>query len=63
VIAGVDGVLLTGGGDVQPSLYGANPHRPSILPRPGGTSTRWSWCGARLRQTFRSLRSAAEFRC
>jgi putative glutamine amidotransferase len=27
VIAGVDGVLLTGGGDVQPSLYGADPHQ------------------------------------
>ena len=26
VIAGVDGVLLTGGGDVQPSIYGATPH-------------------------------------
>ena len=35
VIAGVDGVLLTGGGDVQPSLYGANPH-PTFDPAEPG---------------------------
>jgi len=35
VIAGVDGVLLTGGGDVQPSLYGATPH-PTFDPAEPG---------------------------
>src|SRR5262245_11319048 len=35
VIAGVDGVLLTGGGDVQPSLYGANPHPTFDAAEPG----------------------------
>jgi len=35
VIAGVDGVLLTGGGDVEPSLYGANPHRTFDPAEPG----------------------------
>src|SRR5689334_18574356 len=35
VIAGVDGLLLTGGGDVQPSLYGAAPH-PTFDPAEPG---------------------------
>jgi putative glutamine amidotransferase len=35
VIAGVDGVLLTGGGDVLPSLYGATPH-PTFDPAEPG---------------------------
>ena len=35
VITGVDGVLLTGGGDVQPSLYGATPH-PTFDPAEPG---------------------------
>jgi putative glutamine amidotransferase len=35
VIAGVHGLLLTGGGDVQPSLYGATPH-PTFDPAEPG---------------------------
>src|SRR4029453_6668327 len=35
VIAGVDGVLLTGGGDVQPSIYGATPHPRFDAAEPG----------------------------
>jgi putative glutamine amidotransferase len=35
VIAGVDGVLLTGGGDLQPSLYGVTPH-PTFDPAEPG---------------------------
>jgi putative glutamine amidotransferase len=35
VIASVDGVLLTGGGDVQPALYGATPHPTYDPAEPG----------------------------
>lgn len=35
VIASVDGLLLTGGGDVQPTLYGATPHA-TFDPAEGG---------------------------
>jgi putative glutamine amidotransferase len=35
VIASVDGLLLIGGGDVQPSLYGAAPH-PTFAPAEPG---------------------------
>ena len=35
VIASVNGVLLTGGGDVQPSLYGAAPHPTFDAAEPG----------------------------
>jgi putative glutamine amidotransferase len=35
VIAGVNGLLLTGGGDVQPSLYGATPHSTFDPAEPG----------------------------
>ncbi len=35
VIASVDGVLLTGGGDVQPVIYGATPH-PTFDPAEPG---------------------------
>jgi putative glutamine amidotransferase len=35
VIVGVDGVLLTGGGDVQPSLYGAAAHPTFDAAEPG----------------------------
>jgi putative glutamine amidotransferase len=35
VVAGVDGLLLTGGGDVRPLLYGATPH-PTFDPAEPG---------------------------
>jgi putative glutamine amidotransferase len=35
IIAGIDGLLLTGGGDVQPSIYGAAPH-PTLDPAESG---------------------------
>jgi putative glutamine amidotransferase len=35
VIASVDGLVLTGGGDVQPALYGATPHPTVDLAEPG----------------------------
>jgi putative glutamine amidotransferase len=35
VIATVDGLLLTGGGDVQPSIYGAAPHATFDPAEPG----------------------------
>src|SRR6202161_1967857 len=34
LIAGLDGLLLTGGRDVDPSLYGEEPHDPTDFPGP-----------------------------
>src|SRR6476469_11206099 len=35
VIPGINGLLLTGGGDVQPSIYGAIPHATFDPAEPG----------------------------
>src|SRR6266850_5274030 len=35
VVASVQGVLLAGGGDVHPTIYGATPHRTFDAAEPG----------------------------
>ena len=41
LLAAFDGLLLAGGGDIEPARYGAADHRTSTGPTP--TATSWSW--------------------
>jgi hypothetical protein len=62
VIAKVDGVLLPGGGDVLPSLYGEAAHPKFSPAKPAATTTSWSWRGAHSTRTFHCWPSAVAFR-
>ena len=64
VIRSVDGLLLPGGGDVLPSIYGEAAH-PTYSTRPSraATTTSSSWRDERSKPTFRCSQSAAASRC
>jgi gamma-glutamyl-gamma-aminobutyrate hydrolase PuuD len=40
-LAGIDGLLLTGGGDVAPALYGESPHPTVVGDEAGRAGARW----------------------
>ena len=64
-LAGMHGLLLTGGGDVEPSLVRRSP-RPGHLQTPpsrGATSSRSAWSRRRSTPGCRSSRPAAACRC
>ena len=63
VVGEVDGVLLTGGGDVDPVFYSRSAILRSTTPSPVGTSSRSILPGARSTAICRSSQSAAGRRC
>ena len=63
VLGEIDGLLLTGGGDVDPVLYGESATRRSTTPSRAATSSRSIWRAARWPPTCRCWRSAAGRRC
>jgi putative glutamine amidotransferase len=58
----LDGLLLTGGGDVDPALFGESRTRRITPPSPGATSTRSRSCARRSPPIFPCWRSAAACR-
>jgi gamma-glutamyl-gamma-aminobutyrate hydrolase PuuD len=42
-LSGVDGLMLTGGDDVAPPIYGEQPHERSPTPSRPRTSSRSDW--------------------
>ena len=61
--AGVDGLMLTGGGDIAPSRYGETAHATVVEAEPDATSSRSRWSPPPAAATCRSSRSAAASRC
>ena len=60
----LDGLLLSGGGDVDPALYGAAPHPKLGTRRPASATTSSSRsCARRCGATCRSSLSAGDSRC
>ena len=59
LVAELDGVVLTGGGDVDPAFYGEARHPRSTMPSRDATSSRSISRAARWTRTCRSWRSAA----
>ena len=63
IVARVRGVMLTGGGDVDPALYGEAPTRASNRRSPAATPSRSPWPGPRSKPICRCWPSAAACRC
>ena len=63
VIRSVDGLLLPGGGDVLPSIYGEAAHQTYSGPNPAATTTSSSWRDEQSKPIFRCSQSVAASRC
>ena len=63
VYQSLDGVLLPGGVDVAPELYGEQPHRSLAPSSRCATAPSCSWRAGRCKTTSRCWRSAADCRC
>lgn len=63
VLAGVDGLIVSGGADVDPRRYGQAPHERTGAPAPIGTPGRMRCSPRRSTRTCPSSGSAAARRC
>jgi putative glutamine amidotransferase len=62
-LAGIDGLLLTGGNDVAPTRCGETAHATVVEAEPGRDEFELKLVAARARATCRSLPSAAACSC
>ena len=63
LVAAFDGLVLTGGADVNPALYEADPHEQADVPDRRRDRFELAWCARRSKRACRSWPSAVACTC